>query len=418
MVVMVVAAALLVVLGSVLALAEASLSRMSRVRALILEADGRRHASALVKIENEPTRHLNAVYLSVMFAQNGSAVLVALAAERAYSSLGVTVASILFTFLYFVVVEAMSKTFGVLRAESVALALAPSVLVLSRMLHIPTSLLVGLARLVLPHHQGDPLYEHDIRSLADIGHEEGAIETMEREMIHSIFRLTDTFVREVMTPRPDIMSIATSASLEQAADAFVSSGYSRMPVHKGRLDEPVGILHAKDILRASRLPGESLKIADLVQPLRFVAESRAVPELLKEMQRERFHMALAVDEFGGVAGLVTLEDLLEEIVGEIEDEHDSEDPPLLEVEPGRWKVHAGHSVQRLNETIGSEFPSERWDTVGGLMLGILGRPPKAGDIVELLGYRLTASRVHGRRVERVLVVRVKPKEDAPAASAG
>jgi CBS domain containing-hemolysin-like protein len=417
MIAMALAALALVGLGSVLALAEASLSRVSRVRSLMLEAEGRSHAAVLVRIEGNPTQYLNAIYLAVMFAQNGSAILVALTADRAFGHVGVTIVSVLFTFFYFVVVEAMSKTIGVLRSESVALGLARFVIVLERVLRIPTRLLVGAARLILPRQEGETAYEHDIRSLADIGHEEGGIEALEREMIHSIFRLTDTIVREVMTPRPDVSAIAASTSLDAAAAAFVESGYSRLPVHSGRFDDAVGVLHAKDLLRASRAPDPPATIADLVQPIRFVPESRPVPELLRDMQRDRFHMALVLDEYGGVAGLVTLEDLLEEIVGEIQDEHDREEPPLVEVAPAHWKVHAGVAVQRVNETIGSEFPSENWDTVGGLLMGRLGRPPKVGDTIDFLGYRLTAERVQGRRIRRVSVARLdaesRPKALAP-----
>lgn len=407
MLLMVLAAAALVVVGSVLALAEASLSRVTRVRALMLQADGRRNAGALVTIETHPTPHLNAVYLSVMFAQNGSAILVALAAEQAYGEIGVTIASLLFTFLYFIVVEAMSKTWGVLRSEQVALALAPLVVVLARVLKWPTALLVGIARWILPRHEAPTPYEQNIRSLADIGHEEGSIEEMEREMIHSIFRLTDTVAREVMTPRPDIVALRLPVSLDAALDAFVASGYSRLPVHRGQLDGAVGVLHVKDVMRAARRT-DPPAIEELLQPIRFIPESRPVPELLQDMQRRRFHLALVVDEYGSVAGLVTLEDLLEEIVGEIEDEHDTDDggPPLREEAPGRWSVAAGFGVARLNDAIGTEFPAEGWDTVGGLLMAALGRMPKAGESVELLGHRLEAEEVSGRRVYRVGVTRL------------
>jgi CBS domain containing-hemolysin-like protein len=404
---MILAAGLLVVLGSLLALAEASLSRVTRVRALMLQAEGRRHADQLVRIESDPTPHLNAVYLAVMFAQNGSAVLVALAAERATGELGVTIASVLFTLLYFVVVEAMSKSWGVLHSERVALALSPSVLVLARVLYLPTRLLVGLARWILPLREAKPRYEADIRSLADIGHGEGAIEELEREMIHSIFRLTDTIVREVQTPRPDIVSLPASATLDEAAQVLISSGYSRLPVVRGRLDDAVGFVHAKDVLRASHLPEPPATVGELTQPIRFVPESRPVAELLQEMRRERFHLALAVDEYGTVTGLVTLEDILEEIVGEIEDEHDLEEPALREERPGLWHVHAGFPVLRLNEALGSAFSAESWDTVGGLLLARLGRIPRSGDAAELQGYRLTAERVHGRRITGVRVERLE-----------
>jgi len=405
MITMAVAVVALVALGSVLALAEASLSRVSRVRALALESEGRRHAAALVRIETDPTPHLNAIYLSVMIAQNGSAILVALLTAQAWGNTGVTVGSILFTLLYFVVVEALSKTVGILHSDGVALSLAPFVVVLARVLWLPTKILVGLAGRLLPKADRESVSHEDLRSLADVGHAEGVIHASEREMIHSILKFGDTIVREVATPRPDIVSLAVNATIEEALDAFLKSGYSRIPVYSGRLDETLGFVHAKDVLRVARDPGPTA-LRDLLQPIRFVPESRGVANLFREMQREHVHMAMVVDEFGSVAGLVTLEDLLEEIVGEIEDEHDQEEPPMVEVEPGHWRVHAGLSVERLNELVGAEFPRTGWDTVGGLLMGMLGRPPTAGDSVELLGHRVRAERVKGRRVHTVLVERM------------
>lgn len=414
MITMAVVIVALVALGSVLALAEASLSRVSRVRALALQGEGRRHAAALVKVETDPAPHLNAIYLSVMIAQNGSAVLVAVLTARVWGDTGVTVASLLFTLLYFVLVEALSKTVAILHSDSVALALAPFVLVLSRVLWLPTKLLVGLAALLLPRADRASVSHDDLRSLADVGQAEGVIHASERQMIHSILKFGDTLVREVATPRPDITALAVSATLEEALDAFMKSGYSRIPVYAGRLDETLGFVHAKDVLRVARDPG-STTLRDLLQPIRFVPESRSVAHLFREMQRERVHMAMVVDEFGSVAGLVTLEDLLEEIVGEIEDEHDQEEPAMVEVEPGQWRVHARLSVERLNELVGVEFPRTGWDTVGGLLMGMLGRPPAAGDYVEVLGHRVSAERVKGRRVHTVLVER---QTTDPGAGAG
>ncbi|MGE0193461.1 MAG: hemolysin family protein [Planctomycetota bacterium] len=405
MIAMALVVVVLVALGSVLALAEASLSRVSRVRALALQVEGRRHAAALVEIETDPAPHFNAIYLAVMLAQNGSAILVALLATEAWGDAGVVVASVLFTLGYFVVVEALSKTVGILHSDAVALALAPFVLGLARLLWLPTKLLVGLAGLLLPRSDRESVSHEDIRSLADVGAEEGVLRATERAMIHSILKFGDTLVREVATPRPDITALPVGASLETAVDVFLKSGCSRIPVHAGHLDETLGFVHAKDVLRVARDPGTTT-LRELLQPIRFVPESRPVAELFRDMQREHAHMAMVVDEFGSVSGLVTLEDLLEEIVGEIEDEHDREEPPVVEVGPGRWRVDAGLSVERMNDLVGATFPKAGWDTVGGLLMGTLGHPPTRGDAVELLGHRMSAERVKGRRVHTVLVERL------------
>ncbi len=219
----------LVLLGSVLAMAEVSVSRMSRVRAMSLREEGRRNAALLEKIEGHPPRYLNSVYLAVMFCQNGSAILLAIIVENYTSSLGVTLVLVGFTLVYFVVVEAMSKTFGILHSDRVALALAPAVVFLARVLSAPTRLLIGIANALLPGKglkQGPFVSEEEIRSMADVGHEEGAIEEEEKELIHSIFEFGDTVVREVMTPRPDMVAVETTTKLKDVL-TLMSSTASR-----------------------------------------------------------------------------------------------------------------------------------------------------------------------------------------------
>jgi CBS domain containing-hemolysin-like protein len=401
----------LVIFGSILAMAEASLTRMSRVRALALEDEGRRNASTLVKIETDPPHYLNAIYLAVMIVQNGSAILVALLAERYYGSLGITIVSVLFTLAYFVAVEAMSKTFAILHSDRVALALAPVVFWLARALYWPTRLLIGLANVLLPGRglrEGPFVSEEEIRAMAEAGHEEGAIEEEEKELIHSIFEFGDTVVREVMTPQPDVVGIEVTRSLEEFVDLVVRHGYSRIPVYRGSPGEIVGIAYAKDVLREMRSGRNGRSLEELARKAHFVPESKKVADLLKDMQREKFHVAVVVDEYGTVAGLVTLEDVLEEIVGEITDEYDREEPQVEPAGDGRYRVNARLPVDELNEILEVELPNEEWDTVGGLMMAVLGHLPSQGEQVELEGLRFTAERVQGRRIGKVLIERVEP----------
>ena len=412
--------AFLVVFGSLLAMAEAALTRMTRVRALALGEEGRRNAARLVKIESDPPEYLNAIYLWVMLCQNGSAVLVAILAEHYLGSVWITIASILFTLAYFVVVEAMSKTFAILHSDRVALALAPVVGVLARILRLPTRLLIGIANLLLPGkglRSGPFISEEEIRQMAEASSEEGAIEEEEKELIHSIFEFGDTVVREVMTPQPDIVAVDASSSLDQVLDLLLKHGYSRIPVYKEDPDEIVGIVYAKDVLRQIHSGKNGKKtVKDLARKALFVPESKRVAELLKEMQEEQVHVAIVVDEYGSVAGLVTLEDLLEEIVGEIADEYDREEPQVEEAGDGRFLVNARMPVDELSELLDVELPDEEWDTVGGLMMGLLGRLPSQGETVELQGLRFTAERVKGRRIAKVLVEPVDETEPAEASS--
>ncbi|MGH2783731.1 MAG: hemolysin family protein [Actinomycetota bacterium] len=405
----------LVLLGAVLAMAEASVSRMSRVRAMALREEGRRNAALLAKIEEHPARYLNSIYLAVMFCQNGSAILVAIIAEHYTGSLGVTLLSVGFTLVYFVVVEAMSKTYGILHNDRVALFNAPLVVFLARVLSAPTRLLIGVANALLPGKglkQGPFVSEEEIRSMADVGHEEGAIEEEEKELIHSIFEFGDTVVREVMTPRPDMIAVEAEMKLKDVLTLVLKHGFSRVPVQDKSMDNIVGIAYAKDVMRRlhNGRTRKEIAVKEIVRPAMFVPESKRISELLREMQVKKTHMAIVVDEYGDVAGLVTLEDLLEEIVGEISDEYDRSEELIEPVDATTVRVDGKLPIDELEEIVGVDLPDEEWDTVGGLLAGVLGRLPKRGDEVTVGGVTFKVEKVKGRRIAKVLVTKPPPVE--------
>ncbi len=405
----------LVALGTVLAISEAALTRMTRVRALALVEEKRRNAVTLERIESDPPRFLNAVYLAVMFCQNGSAIVVAILAERSFGGLGVTLASVGFTLLYFVVVEAMAKTFGVLHSDRAALAVAPLVWFLGRALALPTRALIGLANVLLPGKglkQGPFVSEADLRAMVEAGHEEGSIELEEKDLIHSIFEFGDTIVREVMVPRPDIVAIEADGTLRDVQALVLQHGFSRIPVYRGDLDDVVGFVFAKDVLKALHQGKHDMPLTEIVREAHFVPESKKVADLLREMQRQKFHVALVTDEYGSVVGLVTMEDLLEELVGEIADEYDREEPQVVEVAEGTYRVNGRVPIDEVNELLGVELPHDGWDTVGGLVLGLLGQIPQEGQEVRFGDLVFTAEQVRGRRIAKVLITRREEEGDS------
>ena len=406
-------AGVFVILGSVLAMAESSLTRMTRVRALALESEGRRNATTLVRIESDPPRYLNSIYLSVMLVQNGSAVLVAVLAEKTWSSSVVTIASLVWVLIYFVFVEAMSKTFGIQSSDRVSLALSPIVYLLGRILSYPTRLLIGLANTLLPGkglREGPFVSEGDIRSMASVGHEEGSIEEEEKELIHSIFEFGDTIAREVMVPRPDIVAVEDTESLRDVQALVLQHGYSRIPVYREDLDDVIGIVFAKDVLKALHQGKTDMPLADIVRKPRWVPESKKVADLLREMQREKFHLALVTDEYGSVTGIISLEDLLEELVGEITDEYDREEPEVVEVSDGVYRVSGKVSIDDLNDELDAELPDGDWDTVAGLVLDLFGKIPENGEVARYEGWEFRAEEVKGRRIATVLVTRLATDE--------
>ncbi len=407
-------AGVFVLLGSVLAIAESALTRMTRVRALALVEEGRRNAAVLERIEADPPRYLNSIYLCVMVVQNGSAVLVAiLAGGGNRGGIAVTVISFLFTILYFVFVEAMSKTFGILHSDRMALALAPLVWFLGRVLAAPTRLLIGIANVLLPGKgikQGPWVSEEEIRSMAQVGSEEGSIEEGERDLIHSIFEFGDTIVREVMVPRPDIVAVEDTQPLREVQALVLTHGYSRVPVYHEDLDTMVGICYAKDVLKAIHQGKQDSPLTEVVREAHFVPETKKVAELLREMQKEKFHIAIVTDEYGSVSGLVTLEDLLEELVGEIADEYDQEEPEIAEVEAGVYRVSGKASIDDVNELLETELPDEGWDTVAGFVLDLFGKIPSEGEEQAYQGLVFRAEEVQGRRIAKVLITRLPSRE--------
>jgi CBS domain containing-hemolysin-like protein len=249
--------------------------------------------------------------------------------------------------------------------------------------------------------------------MADVGHEEGAIEEREKEMIHSVFHFGDRVVRELMVPRPDAIGVDLErASVRDAHALIVRHGFTRLPAYRGTLDQTEGIVHAKDLLKILLDGDQDTPLSTLLRPAHFVPGSKKASALMREMQQERFHVAMVTDEYGSVAGIVTLENLLEELVGDIAEEHEREVPEVEPLGEGRWRIDASVTIAELNELLGTELPSERWNTVGGLMFGELGEIPSEGQAVFVQGFRFVAERVRGRRVTRVLVIREAPPEEA------
>jgi len=253
--------------------------------------------------------------------------------------------------------------------------------------------------------------EEEIKTLVDAGEEGGAIEEEEKEMIFSIFQLGDTLAREVMVPRIDVVGFEADAPLAEATRMLIETGHSRAPVYTGTIDNVVGLLYSKDILAAWHAGSVERQVRDIMRPAIFVPEAKKVDDLLEEMQAHRVQMVIVVDEYGGTAGLVTLEDIVEEIVGEIRDEYDmAEELPYQELADGGYLLTGGIDVDDVNELTGSRLSKEAGETLGGLIYSQLGRVPAAGDVLETGGLRLKVEQVLGRRIRKVHAVRLEPPE--------
>ena len=257
-----------------------------------------------------------------------------------------------------------------------------------------------------------PVTEYELRNWVSKGEGEGSLEKGEREMIYSIFHFGDTLCREIMIPRIDMLALEITTSLEDAIQALSQSGHSRVPVYEETVDNIVGLLYAKDLLKVRR-EGQSLaEIRNLLRPPYFVPEAKKVDELLDEMQGRRIHVAIVVDEYGGVAGLVTLEDIVEEIVGEIRDEYDQGEEQLFtEVGPDEYVFNARIDLDEFNELMGSHITKDIADTLGGLIYGLVGQVPVGGETVEVEDLTLKVEHVIGRRIRSVRAKRNSTAEE-------
>jgi CBS domain containing-hemolysin-like protein len=408
------AAILLTLVAGVAAASEAALSRIGRSRAADLASQGRRGAQALVKVADDPAPVLSVATLLRVTAEVGASVAVTFVAVHALGTgwaAGLLAIAVMAA-VSFVVVGVGPRTLGRQHAEPVALAVAPGLAAVTRVLAPLTRLLVLIGNAFTPGRglrDGPFASEAELRQFVDIAQESKLIELGEQKMIHSVIDLGDTLTREVMVPRTDVVSVERARSLHDAMSLFLRSGFSRVPVVGDGLDDPVGILYLKDVARRVHEQPEAGRLQRVETIMRrpvFVPDSKPVDALLREMQQAG-HAAVVVDEYGGTAGLVTIEDILEEIVGEIADEYDQDEPEVEELEDGVKRVSSRLHLDELGELFGIEIEDEEVETVGGLLAKGLGRVPIADSSTTVHGLILTAEQFEGRRhsLARVLVRR-------------
>ena len=423
---MVVLAVALVAVAGLFAAMEAAISRLSRSRMEELSRDGRRGAPRLRMILEDTPRYLNlALLLRVSCEVTASVVVAVTAYERSdnrWAAIGVAAA--VMVIVSYVVVGVSPRTVGRQHDGAVALLASFLLVPLCKVLGPLPRLLILLGNAVTPgkgFREGPFASEAELRDLVDLAAEESmVIEDDERRMVHSVFELADTIVREVMVPRTDMVFVERGKTLRQALSLCLRSGFSRIPVVGDGEDDVIGVVYLKDLVRRvyDHQAAESTeKVESVMRPATFVPDSKAVDALLKEMQLTQSHIAILIDEYGGTAGLVTMEDLVEEIVGEIADEYDHERPPVERLPDGSVRVIARLPVEELGELFDRQISDDEVDTVGGLLAKHLGRVPIPGAATVVEGLELLAESTGGRRnrVSTVLVREVPPPEDESGA---
>jgi putative hemolysin len=413
----IVALVLLVGAAAFFAASEAAIVSLNRIRARALAEKNIRGSRLLQRLLENRNRTLTSVLIGSTFVLLAADSL----ATEIFIHWNIPNAAIWSTIVMTVVLllfgEILPKTIAVGSGERTALRLAPFLAVVTRVLSPLTSgflwITDNLVRLFGGKpHVGPYVTEDDIKTLVNVGVEQNVLEEEERELIHSIIEFGDTIVREVMTPRTKMVTVSVTSSPRRALDLVIAEGYSKLPVWEESIDTIIGVVHDRELL-ISLANGEiaSTSLRSLMRPPKHVPENKRISELLREMQREKFSLAIVLDEYGGTAGLVTMEDLLEEIVGEIRDEHDEgEEESIRRISDSEAVVEAGTNIEDVNNALRIDLPHEEFETIGGYVVGLFGRLPHEGEEIEAGGgVRLRVDRTRG---PRILAVRVLSDREA------
>ena len=412
---------LLLSFAGFLAATESALTSISRV--LIEQLESKRGGELLRRFSQQPAKYLNVILLVRKTCELTATVLLASILLRNYSSAqAMTLTVLIMVIVSYVVVGVGPRTLGKQHPHTWARAGIGVAFFLAFILGPVTKLLIAIGNAITPgvgFRTGPFTNEAELRDLVDQAHERGLVESDEHEMIHSVFELGDTLVRELMVPRTDMVWIEKDKSLRQALSLALRSGFSRVPVIGENLDRIIGIAYVKDLAKRTLDHHEAEtteRVEQHMRPATFVPESKIAADLLKEMQRDQIHLAIVVDEYGGTAGIITIEDILEEIVGEIADEFDDGVEAFTWISEGKARAKATLHIEDLADELDIEISEEDFedvDTIGGLMAQKLGRVPIAGSTITVGQYLITSERPVGRRrrISSVLIEKIESAAD-------
>jgi CBS domain containing-hemolysin-like protein len=407
---------LLVLLNGFFVAAEYALVTARRTRIIELHHQGNRRARAVLKITSDPSQFITAMQLGVTLTSLGIGALGEQALSKAFDNvmatlLAVILAYLILTFFHVVIGELVPKGLALGHAEGTALWVSAPVrgfftlaAPLIWFLRKSTDAVLHVLGLEPPGAERDPLSEAELRMLLSRSSAEGEIEHEEQQMIDKVFVFGDKEAADVMVPRPEVVAVSVTMPPEQALKAVLDSPYTRYPVYREVIDDVVGVLHVRDLFTAVHDRGiADVRLEEIVRPAYIVPETKDLASLLQEFRKTNNHFAVVVDEYGGMAGICTLEDLLEEIVGEIEDEFDVPEEQIEQVDDDTYRVDGMFPIDEFNERFGTELPDDDYHTIGGFVFGQLGRAAEPGDDVSYDGMRFDVLEVEGSRIERIAV---------------
>ncbi len=397
----------LLFLSALFSSAETAFTHIDLLKVKHLVSTGNKRAKTLEKLKNDPERTLTTILIGNNLVNiSASAVATSLAIDF-FGSKGIGVAVGVMTFLILVFGEITPKSYAIRKAESLALFVAPLFDFLSKIFYPINIAFNGISNLFLGKNvKNTPTFtEDEIKTLIDVGEEEGTIEEDEKEMITSIFEFGDTRIKEIMIPRVDMICAEAEETLKEVLNKAIKAGCSRLPVYKDTVDNIVGILYVKDLLKYLKDGNFNVSADKIKKEAYFIPETKKADDLLREMQKKRVHMAIVISEYGGVTGLVTLEDLLEEIVGEIFDEYDVAEDEIVRIDENTVIVDARLAIDELNEKMSLELPNESFDTLAGFMMEYLDKVPEEGEEVEYENDKFIIEKMDEKKISKVRIIK-------------
>lgn len=396
--------AILLLLSAFFSSSETAFLSCRKIRIRHLKEEGNRKAELIEKMMEEPDKVIASIVTGNNIVNVAASAFATSLAITLFGNQGIGIAIGLMTFLILVIGEITPKGFAVKNPEWLALTFARPLYVVTKILSPVATGLTGITKGVIRLTGGSLehspfLTEEEFKTLLAIVEEEGSLEQEERERIFKVFEFSDTIAKEVMTPRVDIVGLDKESSLKEARHTVVSTGFSRVPVYEENIDHIIGILYAKDLLQYSE--NNNHKLEDLLRSPYFIPETKKVDELLTEMQKSKIHLAIVVDEYGGTAGMVTIEDLLEEIVGEIFDEYDVTNIPIRKIDERTVMLDGMVPIDEVNELMGIHIPEDGFETIGGFMLDQFGRIPIEGERITFDNVHFIVFKTDGVRIMKV-----------------
>ncbi|MGI6144694.1 MAG: HlyC/CorC family transporter [Clostridia bacterium] len=403
----------LLCLSAFFSASEAAIFSANKVKIRHLAEEGNKRAILLRRLLEQPGRPISTILIGNNVVNIGSTALATSLAITFFGSSGAGIATAVMSVLILIFGEITPKTLVARRPEDFSLrtsgfidklgkVLSPLIYVLNAFTNMLVKLVDGSVK------EKQFITEEELRMLVNVGEEEGFIDEDEREMIDSIFEFDDTLVREVMVPRIDIHALEVEDTLENAIKLIMQVGHSRIPVYEQTVDNIIGVIYAKDLLKIFFEPArEKITLKELMRPAYYVPESKKVRDLFAELRKEQVHMAIILDEYGGTAGIATIEDLIEEIVGEIQDEYDREEQAIKKMEDGSFLVDARTSISEINEEIKIDLSDDEYDTISGVVFHHLGRLPNEGEELYIGNLQVKVEKIMGRRIEKLRLRKVE-----------